>query len=158
MKYRAVYEREPDGRWTVEIPDVPGCHTYGRTIDQARERLREALSLFRDAPQSAEFEDVVRLPRTVMQRIRAAKELRETVEQEETKMVTAQVDAVRALRKMKLGHRDAGTLLGLSHQRVQQLEQRKPRASARPSWVPGAVIEAEAMRARHLVKRAAKKR
>lgn len=40
-----------------------------------------------------------------------------------------------AMRKLKLGHRDAGRLLGLSHQRVQQLEQmhaRRNREPARP--------------------------
>ena len=35
-KYRAVYDREKDGRWNVEIPAVKGCYTYGRTIEQAR--------------------------------------------------------------------------------------------------------------------------
>ena len=38
MTYRAVYRREPDGRWIVEMPQVKGCHSYGRTIDQARDR------------------------------------------------------------------------------------------------------------------------
>ena len=58
MTYRAVFEREPDGRWTVHIPKVKGCHRYGRTIGQARDRIREALGLFVDNAESAIEEDV----------------------------------------------------------------------------------------------------
>lgn len=50
-------------------------------------------------------------------------------------MTAAQEQVVMAMRKLKLGHRDAGRLLGLSHQRVQQLEQmhaRRNREPARP--------------------------
>jgi predicted RNase H-like HicB family nuclease len=152
MKYRAVYEREPDGRWTVEVRDVPGCHTYGRTIAQTRERLREALSLFTDASEKAEFEEQIKLPDTVQRSVRTAKDLRATVSREEAKMVTAQIKAVHVLRnKLKLGHRDAGALLGLSHQRVQQLERRAPR-------VHGAILAEVSQSARRRIRASAKKR
>ena len=29
-------EREADGRWIAEIPDIPGCMVYGETADAAR--------------------------------------------------------------------------------------------------------------------------
>lgn len=124
MTYRAVYEREPDGRWTVEIPQVRGCHTYGRTIEQARERIREALDLFVKDADTAEIDDDVKLPAAVKAGIQRARRLREKVNRDERLMTAAQAKAVMAMRKLKLGHRDAGRLLGLSHQRVQQLEQR----------------------------------
>lgn len=124
MTYRAVYEREPDGRWTVEIPQVRGCHTYGRTIGQARERIREALDLFVKDADTADIVDDVRLPAAVKAGIRHARQLREKVNRDERLMTAAQAKAVMAMRKLKLGHRDAGRLLGLSHQRVQQLERR----------------------------------
>lgn len=127
-KYRAVYEREEDGRWTVKIPQVPGCHTYGRTIDQARTRVREALGLFVDNADTVEIVDAVRLPPDVKKLVRDVVSLRQKVADQEQAMVAAQVDAVRALRhRLKLGHRDAGALLGLSHQRVHQLEKRGKR-------------------------------
>lgn len=124
MKYRAVYEREPDGRWTVEIPKVRGCHTYGRTIDQARERVREALDLFVKDADTAEIVDEVKLPAGLRAEIKRAQRLREKVSRDEQLMTAAQAKVVMAMRKLKLGHRDAGRLLGLSHQRVQQLEKR----------------------------------
>jgi predicted RNase H-like HicB family nuclease len=132
-KYRAVYEREDDGRWTVRIPQVPGCHSYGRTIDQARERIREALSLFVSEVNNVELVDDIHLPADVKKLVRGVIKLREKVAEEERAMVAAQVVAVKTLRKtLKLGHRDAGALLGLSHQRIHQLEKRQTAAVASP--------------------------
>lgn len=137
--YRAVYKREDDGRWTVAVPQVPGCHSYGRTIDQARERIREALSLFVDDAENMEIVDDVQLPADVKKLLRGVVKLRQKVADEERAMVAAQVNAVKALRgKLKLGHRDAGALLGLSHQRVHQLEKRRTSGG---SWNPATAHE-----------------
>ncbi len=126
MTYRAVYEREPDGRWTVAIPKVKGCHTYGRTIEQARDRIREALGLFVDNAGTAEIEDDVRMPAAVKGAVRNARQMRQKLETARVQVSAAEQRAVRYLRKnMKLGHRDAGSILGLSHQRVHQLEKQK---------------------------------
>ncbi len=130
MSYTAVFERDPDGRWTVDVPEVRGCHSYGRTIAQARERVREALALFVDDADTADLRDDVRLPRDLTRQIQTARELRERLADDEAAMVAAQAVAVAALRKMKLGHRDAGHLLGLSFQRIHQLEKRGARRPA----------------------------
>lgn len=43
-EYTAVFKR--DGKWTMAwIEEVPGALTQGRTKKEARENLREALSL-----------------------------------------------------------------------------------------------------------------
>src|SRR5687767_2512437 len=44
--YRVTYERDPAGWWVAAVREVPGCHTQGRTLAQARRRIREALGLF----------------------------------------------------------------------------------------------------------------
>ena len=152
VTYRAVYQREPDRRWTVRIPDVPGCHSYGRTIAQARARIREALGLFVDDADTAEINDDIQLPKSVSRQIRIARQLREKVTREQREMIVAQRKAVAAIRKLELGHRDAGHLLGVSFQRAHQIEELPE--------MPGAVIERHkhAAHSRHLVKRAAKKR
>ena len=62
MKYTAVYEREPDGWWVVDIPQVRGCHSQGRTIEQARERVREALELFVEDAATVEIVDDIDSP------------------------------------------------------------------------------------------------
>lgn len=35
MSIRLEIEREADGRWIAEVPDLPGVMVYGRTRDQA---------------------------------------------------------------------------------------------------------------------------
>jgi predicted RNase H-like HicB family nuclease len=37
---------EDDGRWTAEVPALPGCATWGSTREQAFERIKEAIELY----------------------------------------------------------------------------------------------------------------
>lgn len=37
---------EEDGRWTAEVPALPGCVTWGNTREEALERIKEAIELF----------------------------------------------------------------------------------------------------------------
>jgi predicted RNase H-like HicB family nuclease len=53
---RAIFERDATGWWVASVPSVAGCHTQGRTLAQARERLKEALavSVEGDRPNASE--------------------------------------------------------------------------------------------------------
>jgi len=35
MKLSIEYEREEDGRWLAEVPELPGVLTYGATAEEA---------------------------------------------------------------------------------------------------------------------------
>lgn len=37
---------EEDGRWTAEVPALPGCVTWGNTKEEALERIKEAIELY----------------------------------------------------------------------------------------------------------------
>jgi antitoxin HicB len=37
---------EGDGSWTVDVPDLPGCVTWGLTFDEALEHAQEAITLY----------------------------------------------------------------------------------------------------------------
>lgn len=39
-------EQEEDGRWSAEIPTLPGCATWGYTRDEALRSIREAARLY----------------------------------------------------------------------------------------------------------------
>ncbi len=44
MTFRVELEREEDGRWLAEVPDLPGVLAYGTTQDEAQARV-QALAL-----------------------------------------------------------------------------------------------------------------
>ena len=46
MKYPVVLEREADGRYSVWVPDLPGCASMGDTRDEALANIREAAALY----------------------------------------------------------------------------------------------------------------
>jgi predicted RNase H-like HicB family nuclease len=45
MTYQAVFERANDGSVFVYVPDLPGCTSWGATLDEAREHVRDAIAL-----------------------------------------------------------------------------------------------------------------
>lgn len=45
QNYRILLRREPEGGYTVTVPMLPGCVTYGETIDDAITMAREAIEL-----------------------------------------------------------------------------------------------------------------
>jgi len=44
--FRIMLTKEPEGGYTVTVPKLPGCITYGATMDEAIENAREAISLY----------------------------------------------------------------------------------------------------------------
>lgn len=121
-RYRVVFERDEDGAWIARVPSVRGCHTHGRTIEQARGRVREALSLWVDDADDAELVEEVRLPPSARDAVRRSRTARGRAAAQRENARRATVEAARALvRDAGLGLRDAAELLGISHQRVQQL-------------------------------------
>ncbi len=43
--YRAVFERDEDGRIVVECPALEGCFTEGETVEEAFEMMKDALQV-----------------------------------------------------------------------------------------------------------------
>ena len=44
--YRILLTKEPEGGFTVTVPLLPGCITYGATMDEAVVNVREAVELY----------------------------------------------------------------------------------------------------------------
>lgn len=61
--YTVTFDRDESGWWQARVPGVTGCHTQGRTMDEARRRIRGALALFVDDATDAELVEDVRLTR-----------------------------------------------------------------------------------------------
>lgn len=42
LKYAAIFERA-EGNWAAYVPDLPGCITTGRTLEETERNIREAI-------------------------------------------------------------------------------------------------------------------
>jgi predicted RNase H-like HicB family nuclease len=119
--YTAIYERDKhDDAWNVRIEGLEGCQTYGRSLRQAERRIREALALWLDRdPESLTIRD--ELPRDLAEVASRVAQARAEAERAGTNAQHQAARAARALTARGLSRRDAAELLGMSHQRVQQL-------------------------------------
>ena len=44
--FRIILNPEPEGGFTVIVPSLPGCVTWGETIEEAKNMAAEAISLY----------------------------------------------------------------------------------------------------------------
>ena len=42
VKYAVIFERG-EGNWAAYVPDLPGCMTTGKTLDETKINIREAI-------------------------------------------------------------------------------------------------------------------
>jgi predicted RNase H-like HicB family nuclease len=123
--YTVRYERDETGWWVAQVKEAPAAITQGRTIAEARRRIREALALALDddaAAKRAKLIDDVKLPADVRRALEDARAARARLADESMKAQKSTAKAVRTLlESMHLSVRDAGDLIGISPQRVHQL-------------------------------------
>lgn len=119
--YVVVYERdEAEDAWNVRVAGVDGCQTYGRSLSAAKSRMREALALWLGCdPSTLDLED--RLPARFASVAKRANRARREAERAAARAQQEVAGAAKELTELGLSRRDAAELLGLSHQRVQQL-------------------------------------
>ena len=46
LSYRVLLRPEPEGGYTVNVPALPGCITFGETLEEARVNAQEAIELY----------------------------------------------------------------------------------------------------------------
>jgi predicted RNase H-like HicB family nuclease len=46
LKFAVVVERDEDGYYGASVPELPGCHTQAKTLDELRMRIREAIEAY----------------------------------------------------------------------------------------------------------------
>ena len=46
LSYRILLREEPEGGYTVIVPSLPGCVTYGENIKEAIKMAKEAIELY----------------------------------------------------------------------------------------------------------------
>lgn len=128
--YRVDYELDEDGVWTAEIEPSQGvsCIASGKSLSQARRRLRGALAVYlndKQAAAEAELVDNVKLPGKLKSTVRKCTQVRERAQEMAEQSLEITESAARALTDAGVSLRDAAEILGVSYQRVHQLTAEK---------------------------------
>ena len=58
LNYTVLIEQDEDGIYIAKVPDIPGCYTQGKNVEQAMERVKEAIQVCLEAE---ELEDILPL-------------------------------------------------------------------------------------------------
>ncbi len=45
-RYHVIFRPEPEGGYTVTVPSLPGCISYGKNLEEARNMITEAIELY----------------------------------------------------------------------------------------------------------------
>jgi len=46
FRYNVIFRPEPEGGFTVLVPSLPGCITYGKNLEEAKKMAKEAMELY----------------------------------------------------------------------------------------------------------------
>ena len=46
MKLSVIIEKDEDNYYVASVPELPGCHTQAKTIDELMKRINDAVSLY----------------------------------------------------------------------------------------------------------------
>ena len=45
LNFTVFIEQDEDGIYVAKVPDIPSCYTQGKTIQQVKERIKEAIQV-----------------------------------------------------------------------------------------------------------------
>ena len=46
LTYKILLHKEPEGPYTVMVPALPGCITFGETVEHSIQMAKEAIELY----------------------------------------------------------------------------------------------------------------
>lgn len=52
LTYKILMHKEPEGQYTVTVPALPGCITFGDNVDHAIQMAKEAIEIYIEELQS----------------------------------------------------------------------------------------------------------
>jgi predicted RNase H-like HicB family nuclease len=58
-KFNVIIEKDEDGYYVGFVPELPGCHSQAKSLDELQKRLKEAIRLYleveKDIPENRHF-------------------------------------------------------------------------------------------------------
>ena len=118
--YVVTYRRDPgDDAWLVEVEGMPEVCTFGRTLEEAAVNAREAIAVTVDVEESEfEFDEHFAVADVDVDELA---NLRDRAQELHEIYLSRQRAAALRLAQAGVSRRDSARMLGVSHQRVQQL-------------------------------------
>jgi predicted RNase H-like HicB family nuclease len=111
--------------WAIEVPELRGVSSQARRLDQVKSMAREVIALMLNVPEDS-FDITVEPDLDSLGGVRGAIEAalreRKRANAAQDAASTAMRHAVSEIRGSGYTSRDAGMLLGLSNQRISQIE------------------------------------
>lgn len=52
LQFKVIIEQDEDGWYVADVPELPGCHTQAKTLEQLRERVLEVIKLVLETDQA----------------------------------------------------------------------------------------------------------
>jgi hypothetical protein len=122
--YHVQVTRE-GGQWLADVPELEGTQTYAASLTALDRHVREAIVLGADLPDDAmsslELTWTYDIGNQLSKRAAAIRAERATLAAKEKKLDQATRELAAELTEEGYSVRDTGPLLGISHQRVSQL-------------------------------------
>jgi len=126
--------------WAIEVPELRGAFSQARRLDQVESMAREVIALMLEVPEDS-FDVVVEPDLSsigaVREAIEAALHERERANAAQDAASTAMRHAVSEVRASGYTSRDAGLLLGVSNQRISQIERQAAERGTKKTNRPG---------------------
>lgn len=118
--YSVTYGRDPgDDAWLVDVEGMPDVHTFGRTLEEAAVNALEAIAVTLDIDESeVELEEHFAVAEVDVEEL---VDLRDRAQELHEIYLSRQRAAALQLAEAGVSRRDSARMLGVSHQRVQQL-------------------------------------
>lgn len=45
LHFKVLIEQDEDGVYVASVPEIPGCYTQAKTLEEVRKRIREVIEL-----------------------------------------------------------------------------------------------------------------
>ena len=121
-QYKVLLSPE-DGVWLIEAVELQGVRSFGRTVSDAARNIREAIAAAEDLEEWGELELLFTIEdepaSDALHQFLEAKWAEANASAERDRALGAIIES---LRNHGMSYRDIGTVIGLSHQRVAQLD------------------------------------
>lgn len=56
LQFKVLLEQDEDGLYIASVPELPGCYTQGKTLEEVRERIKEAIELVMESDEDVKKE------------------------------------------------------------------------------------------------------